>query len=319
MRNTGIAHVALWRRGILAAAVASSVLLAVAPSADAAAACNRKSNGETCDLQTLGGGGGGDFRLPCPTGYYLDTIDTHGGSYVDSLYGHCTSFTDSRSVKETKSTGGPGGAEYPASCLRGTFSMMSVSIAFEDNQFKFVRNIQIYCNGGPGAVCAGYGGVQCTDVSGDKNYTETCPDGMVAVGIKGRSGIYVDAIGLICGRKPVAAPAPVLTPALLPAPPPVPGTTFKRFVGVWDTSMQPNKQITLQLNQQGSLVTGDYTGAGRIVGRVVGNELTFNWTQPGASGAGHFFIADDETSFSGTFAAAADPNRFMSWGGRKVK
>jgi hypothetical protein len=49
------------------------------------------------------------------------------------------------------------------------------------------------------------------------------------------------------------------------------------------------------------------------------NELIFNWTQPGGSGTGHFFISDDETSFSGTFVAASDPNRHLSWGGRKVK
>jgi hypothetical protein len=55
------------------------------------------------------------------------------------------------------------------------------------------------------------------------------------------------------------------------------------------------------------------------VGRAVGNELTFNWTQSGGSGTGKFFISHDETSFSGTFTTAAEPNRFMSWGGRKVK
>ena len=109
------------------------------------------------------------------------------------------------------------------------------------------------------------------------------------------------------------------TPQLPPAPPPVPGTTWKRFVGSWDCSVQPDKRLTLDLYQQGSHVGGSYTGGGSITGRAVGNELIFNWTQPGGSGTGHFFIADDETSFSGTFATAADPNRHMSWGGRKVK
>ena len=115
------------------------------------------------------------------------------------------------------------------------------------------------------------------------------------------------------------AAGPPPTPVLQSAPPPVEGSSWKHFVGVWDTNVQPDKRIELEMYQQGSLVQGNYAGGGRIAGRAVGNELTFSWTQPGGSGTGKFFITDDETSFSGTFSTAQDPNRFFAWGGRKVK
>jgi hypothetical protein len=51
--------------------------------------------------------------------------------------------------------------------------------------------------------------------------TQRCPEGLVAVGIHGRSGVWLDAVGLICGA-PQFSPSPQSGPWSEVLPPPVP-------------------------------------------------------------------------------------------------
>jgi hypothetical protein len=78
------------------------------------------------------------------------------------------------------------------------------------------------------------------------------------------------------------------------------------FTGVWDTVAGSATRYTVQLTQVGNKVTGTYSPHnGKITGGiVVGNKLTFTWTQDGGwAGTGEFTLDPDRKGFAGSSTA----------------
>ena len=137
-----------------------------------------------------------------------------------------------------------------------------------------------------------------------------CPPGEVGVGIVGRSGQFVDALGLVCAppKLEVADPS---TPPVPPAPPP-PGVPLQRlkppappatgvnFTGTWATTVPGGNRISIRMVQD---VTGNATGVALpdnthlFDGRVSGNRLIASW----AGVYVQFTLAADGASFTGAW------------------
>lgn len=80
----------------------------------------------------------------------------------------------------------------------------------------------------------------------------------------------------------------------------------KRFSGVWETVAGSATRYTVRLTQVGNKVTGTYSPYhGKIFGgTVVGNKVTFKWSQDGGwEGTGEFTLNDDGKGFSGSSTA----------------
>jgi hypothetical protein len=75
------------------------------------------------------------------------------------------------------------------------------------------------------------------------------------------------------------------------------------FTGVWETVAGSATRYSVELTQIGNKVTGTYTpGNGEIFGGVVlGDKVTFKWTQDGGySGTGEFTLNADRKGFTGS-------------------
>ena len=154
----------------------------------------------------------------------------------------------------------------------------------------------------------------------------------------GRSGKFVDAIGLICVPLPAAPPppqaaAPAPPPAAAPAPPPQAtppqqAATLEGFTGTWNTKTDKNWTYTITFIQHGREVNGTFVAQdgskGRIKGRFGANVMEFNWEQDGGfKGTGQFALAADGNSFAGVYRAnphpqLTDPNYLQgTWSGTR--
>jgi hypothetical protein len=168
-----------------------------------------------------GGPGGGPFTLQCAPGTYLLGVGLHTGQWVDSIRANCLPYdpaTDqfvrpSQGPSFTQFTGGSGGA--PAIVQNGCsperyVSGVKIGFTRDGNRPLYIDNVEVHCR-----VLSGYGGDQsvCIPAADGCGYglafTVDCPPGQAAIGLFGRSGVYVDALGLICAPKPVKGGGPV--------------------------------------------------------------------------------------------------------------
>jgi hypothetical protein len=78
-----------------------------------------------------------------------------------------------------------------------------------------------------------------------------------------------------------------------------PALAAPTFAGRWETTFGP-----MTLNQEGALVSGAYSFAGKrctLLGKVVGTPLAFTYQEPSAKGEGSFELAADGRTFRGTW------------------
>lgn len=88
------------------------------------------------------------------------------------------------------------------------------------------------------------------------------------------------------------------------------------FAGTWETVAGSATRYTVRLTQTGNKVTGSYSPRnGKIFGGVVvGNKLTFKWTQDGGwEGTAEFTLNDDGKGFSGSSTATKPQAVTNSW------
>ncbi|MEP6787352.1 MAG: hypothetical protein ABJB40_02895 [Acidobacteriota bacterium] len=88
------------------------------------------------------------------------------------------------------------------------------------------------------------------------------------------------------------------------------------FTGVWETVSADSYRYTVRLTQIGNKVTGTYSPHnGKIFGGiVVGNKLTFKWTQDGDyEGTGEFTLDDDRKGFTGSSTATKPVPQTHTW------
>ncbi|MGE3529272.1 MAG: hypothetical protein AB7G54_07570, partial [Methyloceanibacter sp.] len=228
--------------------------------------------------------------------------------------------------------GGGGGSALlkDRTCPRDQF-INGISLA--TNREQHVAFIELGCNslaGGGGSL------IQLrTGADPNRDYSQVyadsiCPGGEAATGIHGRAGPHVDALGLICGPKPavMAAPTPAAPPSPVVADPTAPPADIVKdpyarranFSGVWNSvAGKDATKFRLDLGQQGTLVKGSYQpNDGRISGRVDGNVLIFNWSQPGMNGTGRFEMLDPENkTFRGEYYIDGQSGLAGYWGGAR--
>ena len=171
------------------------------------------------DLQIQGGPGGAYFRAECPKGAYLTGLAGRAGSWVDQLAPICSPWEPVRRVFGAPQTMKPhgtsnGGSHKEIYCTPGS---AIAGLDFENtigegglSDHRFVSRLFAYCQGllshtASWPVIFNEGGAYGGQFIpyGSDSY---CPVNEVAVGFHGRAGLFIDALGLICG--PVVALKP---------------------------------------------------------------------------------------------------------------
>jgi hypothetical protein len=172
--------------------------------------------------EVFGGPGGRPFSLTCNPGQYLIGFHARTGGWVDGIGLICAAYNaGTRKVgpgSRKGYTGGRGGMEQEVYCDPGEAITSIGLVHTRGNALKrqYVNTISIGCGrGGQRSRCIssgeGCGGILKRErvglVGSDPRPLDvlTCPGGELATGIQGRSGNYVDAIGLICAPPPAAA------------------------------------------------------------------------------------------------------------------
>jgi hypothetical protein len=154
---------------------------------------------------------------------------------------------------------------------------------------------------------------------------------MVAVGLRGNSGKYLDSVALICNtpqpeldvatqsdvNSAMEAPSGILTKRS-----PIGEMAVPNFTGVWDTTTG-GKPFRMTLKQEQGRVTGSYSGAvnGTLTGTIDSQgRLIFAWQEPSGRGTGIFQLAPGADAFTGHYSSNDDPNNVTAiWNGTRSK
>lgn len=139
----------------------------------------------------VGGSGGKAYAWRCPLGMRVGVISGSvavGAGAIASLSATCLP----REGADLPLTGPPfGGSEkelFDASC-RDTGGI----VGLRGNAGRVVNRLRAVCADGTETSMVGEG-----DDPGD-SFETTCPEGTLAIGVAGRAGALIDAVGLICG------------------------------------------------------------------------------------------------------------------------
>lgn len=243
----------------------------------AAALCGNASADDYLD--PLGGTGGSPFDAHCPANQLLTGFELRTGDDVDGIRPLCVIAHGPRDVSaataEDNWTGGPGAGTTNVVCPRYKPIVTGLAITSEGAESIVVNNIDLYCGVAAETQDAGNlplarFGAPTYDGGFHQEYSQTqhCPMGQVAVGVLGRSGIWLDAIGLICGSPPVMAkPEP---PAK--AEPQVQGKTIGKVTVAPGKIPLPARTAYLYIvDADGKLTWHRHDGAG---------EGKFKWQEP---------------------------------------
>ena len=158
-----------------------------------------------------GGGGGGPFAASCPTGYMLRGLTVRSGSYIDAVTADCINpFKNlpplSIDERRVGFYGGNGGGEASVLCAnkQNPYEMGVIS-GMVTERIRAVTSLQFRCGptppGSPDDVSYTPNAGGPDKPSWHKSLLR-CPVGLVPTGVFGRSGKWVDQIGLICDNPP---------------------------------------------------------------------------------------------------------------------
>jgi hypothetical protein len=182
-------------RGLLAGVVALAASL-LAPEAKPEA--NR-------DTAAVGGPGGAAFKQLCPASHsFLVGFKARAGAWVDGLTPLCSRHDEKGFLvdrQDQSSFGGKGGAPRIAACASQGDYVESLTVTTLQN--GMVNSIAVNCRKilNPALTYTA-----CLDTGqGCGGTPVTCGRGQAAIGVHGRHGLFIDAVGLICGPIPVAA------------------------------------------------------------------------------------------------------------------
>ena len=200
-------------------------------------------------LPPIGGDGGGQFVARCAESQYLAGVELRTGDDVDAIRPLCVKAYgphETSAVPLTKGSGlrntgvstflgpiqqldegwygGPGGGLRNLVCPSDTPIVTGIYIGAEGVDTTVVNNIHLFCgiaasaqkpSDFPSAVFDGPYAKDTFNALGAgnnvtlRNDSQRCPSGLVGVGISGRSGVWLDAVGLICGEPKLSAGGPV--------------------------------------------------------------------------------------------------------------
>jgi hypothetical protein len=185
---------------------------------------------QATELPVEGGPGGGPFKFRCNKGEYLVGFSIKSGAFVDAIYPLCAPFLsgEKRFGKWGRAIpfGGRGGSQLlrDGFCPSDRFvSGIKFGWTRKNGSPEFIDYVELTCSliagsGRPTKVCLQTGDGCWDDHPNPPTYflapflqdpfKQFCPQGEAAIGIHGRSGIYLDALGLICGPRPTVPAAP---------------------------------------------------------------------------------------------------------------
>lgn len=177
-------------------------------------------------LASIGGGGGGVFATRCPAGSLLHGFEIRAADDVDAIRLVCVNAQGPAQFRPAASDptwhGGDGGAYHLVVCPDQFPIVFGLDAHAEGVDTLIINDFSMHCGwavatqpaglpyGGQGGFSGpgympettrygmGFGtsGRRASGTSG----RQTCPPGRVAVGLRGRSGIWLDGMGLICGE-----------------------------------------------------------------------------------------------------------------------
>ncbi len=186
---------------------------------------------QATDAPVQGGPGGSDFRSDC-SGDYVVGIYVKSGAWVDAIGLKCGTFdaTSGRFKQPPWSKpyyGGTGGAGQQEGICPPDRYVSGIRFGFtrDGDRPKYLDFVELTCTpisfnntSEPNKVCVQTGD-GCWSFTHTTHFPplpgeglgvfiiaaeQSCSGLEAATGIHGRSGIYVDALGLICGPKPAA-------------------------------------------------------------------------------------------------------------------
>jgi hypothetical protein len=172
-------------------------------------------------LPPIGGSGGNRFVARCEQGEMLAGFDLRAGDDIDAIRPICSPTGTGKYDFYPLSFGGTGGGPLQLVCPGDVPVVSGLYIGSEGKEILTVNNIHLFCSDAAATRApseqadATFDGARetRTGISGTfvefSEQTQRCPAGLVAVGINGRSGDLLDAVGLICGASPASAQANV--------------------------------------------------------------------------------------------------------------
>jgi hypothetical protein len=163
-------------------------------------------------LHAAGGANGGHFSVTCPTkGWVLRGLNIRAGWVIDAVEPICAGYFSPTQASSSQviigpMRGGSGGTQLQIFCFYNGYAVRGLTVGHGEFSPRVVNAIKLRCG-----TADGLGATSTNDPSGSRHgrtlggqrYDQTdCPQGEVAVGIYGRVGLYVDALGLICAPAP---------------------------------------------------------------------------------------------------------------------
>lgn len=172
------------------------------------------------DSPALGGPDGEPFRAECPAGQFLTGLEVKAGRLIEAITPQCAPF-DGKSRLETPTAlsaiGGDSRAKSrKANCAPNTYAS-GLKIARTDN--LKVSAIELTCRD---IATAGVAETTCvTQIGKCVGRPTDCADAEAAIGVHGRAGKTIDALGLICGPRPGMTKPAEPVAAATPEPDPI--------------------------------------------------------------------------------------------------
>jgi hypothetical protein len=178
-----------------------------------ASASGQTSGAAVSYMPPQGGTGGGQYKAQCGPTENLMGFELRVGTFVDAIRPVCVvtygaTATGNQVVAPTWN-GGTGGHVERLLCPASTPVVISAAVGssatVEDKTTVVVSAIHLFCGQAvaaqtpPALPSALFDGPGSTNVGTFVGAPQACPAGMVAVGVHGRAGTWLDAMGLICG------------------------------------------------------------------------------------------------------------------------
>ncbi|MGH8263090.1 MAG: hypothetical protein ACRET4_06410 [Steroidobacteraceae bacterium] len=169
------------------------------------------------DLDATGGNGGGPFRVTCQPGSYIVGVAGRVGEWIDQVSMQCAHWNDQTHRLEPPSLAqvpigtSNGGRALATYCPNGSVvQVLTITSLSSDN--RLIANLYLTChfvegNGPDTDIQFGEDGVvnrSSLATTFVASVQQECPSNELAVGLHGRSGLFIDAIGLVCGPAPKA-------------------------------------------------------------------------------------------------------------------
>ena len=152
------------------------------------------------EFPPFGAPGDAGFRDICPAGQYLVGFGVRSGKWIDQLAIICAELrVDGTTGQQWRGPprGGNGGSAYDKTC--GPNEIVTGVAFLMTSKNRQVRELDFHCDSMTSPA------IQYNLIIGNQatvfpNINQFCPSGEAVVGVQGRYGKHVNAVGVICDR-----------------------------------------------------------------------------------------------------------------------